>query len=231
MNETTETKNETKNESKNEAKKSGSTIRIVLILTVFLAGVAAVGIYFVWRSAGYLTTDNARVTTTQFNVMSTIPGTLERFNLYEGQYVAENDIIGWVENGETMRSPFDGLVVRADARQGQQVSPMDRLAVIADVNNIHIRAYVDETDVGRLYRGQNVYVTIDPFGNHQFTGYISEISRITSAELAGQSLFFNTGGTFTRVVHILPIEITITDDVLLDEFIGVNARVRIPLRD
>ncbi|MCL1878362.1 MAG: HlyD family efflux transporter periplasmic adaptor subunit [Defluviitaleaceae bacterium] len=214
-----------------QEKKGGSKFWIVAVLTLLLVGGAATGIYFVWRSAGYITTDNATVTTTLFDVMPPVPGILERFTVSEGQYLAENDVIGWVENGESMRSPFEGLVVSTSARQGQQVSPMDRLAVIADVNNIHVRAYVDETDVGRLYRGQSVYVTIDPFGNRQFSGYISEISRITSAELAGQSLFFNTGGNFTRVVRILPIEIRITDDVLLNDFIGVNARVRIQLRE
>ncbi|MCL2357804.1 MAG: HlyD family efflux transporter periplasmic adaptor subunit [Defluviitaleaceae bacterium] len=217
-------------ETKPEEKKGASKIWIVLILTVILAGGAATGIFFVWRSAGYITTDNARVTTTRFDVMPQLPGTLERFTIHEGQYLAENAIIGWVENGETLRSPFDGLVVRTYARQGQQVSPMTPIATIADVNNIHIRAYIEETDVGRLYRGQDAYVTIDPFGSRQFTGYISEISRITSAELTGQAMFFNTGGNFTRVVHTLAVEITITDDVLLDDFIGVNARVRIPLR-
>jgi multidrug resistance efflux pump len=203
---------------------------IVLLVTLLLAGGAAIGIYFVWRNAGYLTTDNATVTTTLFHVMPPVPGTLERFNIYEGRYVSENEILGWVENGETMRSPFDGLVIHAPASQGRQVSPGEVLAVIADTGNIHIQARIDETDIGRLERGQRAYVTIDPFGNRQFTGYISEIARVTNAELAGQSMFFNTGGTFTRVTHIFTIEVTITDEVLLDNFIGVNARVRIPIR-
>ncbi|MCL2197950.1 MAG: HlyD family efflux transporter periplasmic adaptor subunit [Defluviitaleaceae bacterium] len=203
---------------------------IILVITLLLAGGAATGIYFIWRSTGYLTTDNARVTTTLVGIAPNIPGTLERFTLYEGRYVAENEIIGWVENGETMRAPFDGIVLHTNARQDQQVSPMDNLAVIGDINNIHIQANIEETDIGRLHRGQRVYVTIDPFGNRQFTGYISEIARITGAELTGQAMFFNTGGTFTRVTHLIPIEITLHDDIILDNFIGVNARVRIPLR-
>ena len=213
-----------------ESKKGKSKFLIVLILTLVLAVSAAIGVYFIWRSAGYLTTDNARVTTTLFGVTPSIPGTLERFTIYEGRYVAENEIIGWVEDGETMRSPFDGLVIFSNARQGQAVSPGEQIAVIADINNIHIQANISETDIGRLHRGQRVYITIDPFGNRQFEGYISEIARVTSAELTGQAMFFNTGGNFTRVTHLIPIEITLNDDINLDNFIGVNARVRIPLR-
>ena len=218
------------NEKAENKKKGIGKFIIILILTLILAGGAAIGIYFIWRNAGYLTTDNARVTTTLVQIMAPIPGTLDRFTIYEGRYIAKNDIIGWVEGGETIRSPFDGLVLNTNARLGQTVSPAEPLAVIADVNNIHILAHIEETDIGRIQRGQRAIVTIDPFGSQQFEGYISEIARVTSAELTGQAMFFNTGGTFTRVTHLIPIEITITDDINLDNFIGVNARVRIPLR-
>lgn len=216
---------------KDEEKKKGkSKFWIILLLTLILAGSAAIGIYFIWRGSGYLTTDNARVTTTLFGVTPPVPGVLERFTIYEGRYVSENEVLGWVEGGESMRSPFDGIVIFTNARQGQAVSPAEHIAVIADINNIHIQANIEETDIGRIHRGQRVYVTIDPFGNRQFEGYISEIARVTSAELSGQAVFFNTGGNFTRVTHLIPIEITLTEDVFLDDFIGVNARVRIPLR-
>jgi len=220
---------ETKNIEPAEKKKSRKVF-LVVILTLVLAGATALGIYFIWSNAGYLSTDNARVTTTQFNVVASTPGRLERFNLHDGLYVSQNDIIGWVEGGETMRVPFDGIVIDTSARQGQQVSPHERIAVIADINNIHIEANIEETDIGRIQRGQRAYVTIDTFGNEQFVGYISDIGRITAAELSGQTMFFNTGGTFTRVVHLIPIEITLEGDVFLDNVIGVNARVRIPLR-
>jgi RND family efflux transporter MFP subunit len=73
-------------------------------------------------------------------------------------------------------------------------------------------------------------VTIDPFGSRQFTGYVAEIGQVTAAELTGNAMFFNTGGTFTRVTHLIPVRVNIVDDVNLDSFIGVNARVRISLR-
>jgi len=214
-----------------EAKKKGKgKIIILLILTVVLAVGTVIGIHFVRQSMNYLTTDNARVTTTLIAINPDIPGTLERFTVSEGSYVTENEILGWVQNGEALRSPVDGLVLYTSAVQEQFVSPHEPVAIIADLNNIHIQANIEETDITSLYRGQPVTVTIDTFGNREFNGYISEIGRATNAELSGQALFFNTGGTFTRVTHLIPIEVIITDDVELDNFIGVNARVRIPLR-
>ena len=213
-----------------EKKKGAGKIIIILILTLLLAVGSAIGVYFIWQRGGYLTTDNARVRTTLIGIAPSITGTLERFTIYEGLYVGANEVIGWVEGDEAMRSPFDGIVIHTNARQGNMVSPNEYVAVIADINNIHIQANIRETDIVKLHKGQPAIVTIDTFGNRQFTGYISEIGRITTAELTGQAMFFNTGGTFTRVVHTIPIEITILDEVNLDNLIGVNARVRIPLR-
>ena len=211
-------------------KKGKSKLIIVLLLTLLLALGAAAGVYFIWREAGYLTTDNARVTTDLKAVTPSMPGILERFTVYKGRYVTENENLGWVENGESIRSPVDGIVLWTGAAQGQTVSPHEPIAVIGDTNRIHIQANIEETDIGKIQRGQRAVITIDTFGRRQFEGYISEIHRITNAELTGQAMFFNTGGTFTRVTHLIPVEITLLEDIDLSSIIGVNARVRIPLR-
>jgi multidrug resistance efflux pump len=36
-------------------------------------------------------------------------------------------------------------------------------------------------------------------------------------------------GTFRRITHTVPVEITITDDVDLSLFLGTNARVSLPV--
>jgi len=213
-----------------EKKKGKGKIIGLVILVVIVAVGGFFGIRFINDSVNYLITDNARVTTELVRISPNIPGVLERFTVYVGRYVSENEILGWVENDSAMRAPFDGLVVDASAVQGQSVSPMESLAVLADTGRIHISANIEETDILKLRTGQAAVVTIDGLGTRQFNGYISDIGLVTHAELTGQAMFFNTGGTFTRVTHLIPIEITITDDVNLDSLIGVNARVRIPLR-
>ena len=215
-----------------ETKKSSWKGRIILalILTVLLAGGTVVGLHFYSESVNYFTTDNASVTTDLFAITPSMPGRLERFTVAEGLYVEENEILGWVESGPSFRSPVDGIVVLTNAVQGQLVSGHEPVAVIADTGAIHIQANVEETDISALHVGQPAIVTIDVFGSRQFTGYISEIGNITHAELSGATMFFNTGGTFTRVTHLIPVKINIVDDVNLDNLIGVNARVRIPLR-
>ena len=219
-----------KKEAADTKDKSKKKFIWIIVLTLILIFGTGTGIYFIWSNSGYISTDNARVTTTLVSVMPNAPGVLERLTVYEGGRVERNDILGWVENAEAMRSPINGLVINVDAVQEQIVSPQIPIAIIADTSNIHIQANIEETDIARLYQGQPAIVTIDTFGNRQFSGYISEIGRATNAELSGSALFFNTGGTFTRVTHLIPIEIVLSEDVDLEYLIGVNARVRIPLR-
>lgn len=221
-------------EKEKEKKKSKAKIIIVLALTVVLLAGASLGTYFVWQGANYLVTENARVTTTLFHIMPSMPGTLERFTIRQGQYVRENEVLGWLKGGESFRSPIDGLVVRSLAEQNQAVSPAFPVAVIADINNMHIQANIEETYIARLQRGQLVTVSIDALeagirGRRQFTGYIYEIGKVTDAALTGEIMSFTTSGRFTKVIQLLPVRINIIDDIDLSRFIGLNARVQIRL--
>jgi len=219
--------------SKQESAKKGGMIvnkkNLTIMAAMAIVGIAGIG-SAIWYNAGFLTIDNARVATTLIPVSANTPGVLERFMVYEGQRINEDEILGWVAGGDAMRSPVDGLVIQASAMQGQVVSPMDPIAVISDINNLHVQAYIEETDITRLHLGQAATVAIEPFGRQQFAGYISEIGHATSAALAGQEMFVNINGSISRVTRLIPIKINIVDDVNLDSLIGVNASVRIPIR-
>jgi len=218
---------------KQETSKKGGIVLNKKTLTT-IAAAAIIGAIVIggsmWRNAGFLTIDNARVTTTLIPVSVSTPGVLERFAIQEGQHIREDEVLGWVEGGEAMRSPIDGLVIQTNATQGQVVSPMETIAIISDMGSLHIQAYIEETSIARIHVGQVAYVSIDPLGGQRFNGYISEIGHATSAEMAGQGMFFNMSGAITRVTRLIPIKINIADDIRLDNFIGVNASVRIPVR-
>ncbi|MCL2392478.1 MAG: efflux RND transporter periplasmic adaptor subunit [Oscillospiraceae bacterium] len=213
-------------ESTDKPKKKSKAIGFI-ILILLIAGGVILTLHLIGSSGNYLTTDNARVTTTLAPITANIPGTLERFTIYEGRRVAENEVIGWVENGESIRAPFEGKVILTNVVQEQRVSLMEPLAVIADANALHIQANIYETDINKVQVGQFVTLTIDPYGNRQFSGYVAEIGAITQAELSGTAMFFNTAGTFTRVTQLIPIKINVEDDVDLASIIGASATVRI----
>jgi len=212
---------------KPKKKKSGLILVIVAVVTI-IAG-AFIGRYF-WNLSNYLITENASVTSTLIHVVPPAAGRLDRFNVSVGSYVEENEIIGRVEHGGFLRSPVDGVVVRTNAVLNQVVSPMESVAVIADLNNLHIGASVEEQHISRLQVGQRAYVTIDALGREPLNAYISEIGMVTDAALTGNMMSFTTGGNFTRTTQWIPIQVRVIDDVNLENVIGVNATVRISLR-
>ncbi|MCL2365488.1 MAG: efflux RND transporter periplasmic adaptor subunit [Oscillospiraceae bacterium] len=220
----------TEDTEETQKKKGKGKAIAILIITLALAAGVFFGVRYFVTEANYVVTENARVTTNLTPIISMTPGRLERFTLYEGRIVSENEVLGWVENSESFRSPYDGIVVRSFVQQDQMVSPMDTLAVIADLNNLHIQANIEETYITRVRIGQEVTVHIDALGRQQFTGRVAQIGRVTDAELTGTAMFFNTGGTFTKVTQLIPVEIVLEDgDINLEDFIGLNATVRIPL--
>ncbi|MCL2421836.1 MAG: efflux RND transporter periplasmic adaptor subunit [Defluviitaleaceae bacterium] len=219
--------------SKQESSKKGGITLNKKTLTAMAAaaviGIAVIG-GAIWHNAGFLTTDNASVATTLIPISASTPGVLERFAITEGQHIRADEILGWIEGGEAMRSPIDGLVIQTSAIQGQAVSTMEPIAILSDINNLHIQTYIEETDIARIHVGQAATVTIDSLGNQRFNGYISEIGHATSAALAGQGMFINMNGSMSRVTRMIPIKINMADDVNLASFVGVNASVRIPVR-
>jgi len=217
---------------KQETKKGGIVMNkkvVSMLLTITLAGGGGIG-FAMWNNAGRVTTDDAFVSTNLISIIPHTTGRLDRFDISAGIYVKENEIIGRIENGGFLRSPVDGVVIASNAVLNQVVSPHQPVAIIADVNNIHILANIEETDVSRLQVGQAAYVTIDAFGRQQFAGYISEIGRATDGALSGSAPNFAIQGTTSRRTQLIPIQIRITDDIYLNNLIGANAAIRIPLR-
>ena len=206
-------------------KKNGKMFPVVIALLALIA--ASITIFMLQRTP-HVTTGNARVTTDLITLMAMTPGILERFTLYEGRVVREGEILGWIQNGESFRSPVEGIVVNTNVTPGQYILPMTVLATIADTSNIHIQANIYETNIQNVRLGQPATVTIDVFGNRRFSGYVSNISRINQVELIGMPVALFTG-TFRRFTQNVPVRIHLTDDVNLVYVLGASARVSLPV--
>ena len=75
-----------------------------------------------------------------------------------------------------LRAPVSGVVVVRDAELGEVVAPNTPVATIADLDHLWLRAYVNETDLGRVRWGQDVTVQTDTFPGKSYRGHVSFIS-------------------------------------------------------
>jgi HlyD family secretion protein len=75
-----------------------------------------------------------------------------------------------------LRAPSAGVVTVRQAELGEVVAPGSPVVTLADLDHIWLRAYVAETDLGRIHWGQDAIITTDTYPGKQYHGRISFIS-------------------------------------------------------
>jgi HlyD family secretion protein len=85
-----------------------------------------------------------------------------------------------------LRAPAAGVITVREAELGEVVSPGSPVVTVADLDHIWLRAYIAETDLGRVHWGQDASVTTDTYAGKQYHGRISFIS--STAEFTPKSV-------------------------------------------
>ena len=75
-----------------------------------------------------------------------------------------------------LRAPTSGVVVVRDAELGEVVAPNTPVVTVADLDHLWLRAYVSETDLGRVRWGQEATIRTDTFPGKGYRGRVSFIS-------------------------------------------------------
>jgi HlyD family secretion protein len=119
-------------------------------------------------------------------------------------------------------APSTGVVTVRQAELGEVVAPGSPVVTLADLDHIWLRAYVAETDLGRITWGQNVIITTDTYPGKQYHGRISFIS--SDAEFTPKSV----QTTKERVTLVYRIKIDI-DNPIHELKPGMPADARVEL--
>lgn len=75
-----------------------------------------------------------------------------------------------------VRSPIDGVVLVKSAEAGEIIAPGTIIAVVGDMDRPWLRAYINETEIGRVKLQQRAVVTCDSCGGKTYAGRVSFIS-------------------------------------------------------
>jgi HlyD family secretion protein len=101
-------------------------------------------------------------------------------------------------------SPLSGVVLSKNIEPGEYVAPGTPVVTIGDLVNVWLRAYVNESDLGRVNFGQDVQVTTDTYPGRVYKGRISFVS--SEAEFTPKSV--QTEHQRVRLVYRIKIDIT-----------------------
>jgi HlyD family secretion protein len=100
-------------------------------------------------------------------------------------------------------SPLAGTVLSCPVEAGEVVAPGTPVAVVGDLSRVWLRAYVEETDLGRVKTGQKVLVTIDTFPGKTYEGRVAFLS--PEAEFTPRNV--QTRKERVRLVYRVKVEI------------------------
>lgn len=73
-------------------------------------------------------------------------------------------------------SPIDGVVLSKNIESGEYVSPGTPVVTIGELDQVWLKAYVSESDLGKVKLGQKVAVTTDTYPNKIYKGTIGYIA-------------------------------------------------------
>ena len=99
----------------------------------------------------------------------------------EGLAVAETRL-GYA----TLTSPLAGVVLSKNVEPGEFVAAGTPIVTVGDLENVWLRAYINETDLGRVKVGQRVRVTTDTYPDKRYEGRVSFIA--SQAEFTPKSV-------------------------------------------
>jgi HlyD family secretion protein len=85
-----------------------------------------------------------------------------------------------------LRAPFDGVMLVRQAELGEVMMPGTPVFTIADLDHVWLRAYINETDIGKVRYGATATITTDTYPGKKYTGRISFIS--SEAEFTPKSV-------------------------------------------
>ncbi|MDP3089859.1 MAG: efflux RND transporter periplasmic adaptor subunit [Nitrospira sp.] len=125
----------------------------------------------------------------------------------------------------TLTSPLTGVVLSHNIEPGEFVAAGTPIVTVGNLDHVWLRAYVDETDLGRVKVGQAAQVTTDSYPGKVYEGRVSFIA--SQAEFTPKSVQTEK----ERVKLVYRIKITIANPQMeLKAGMPADAKIILPDR-
>src|SRR5262249_32489952 len=117
-------------------------------------------------------------------------------------------------------SPTDATVEVLDVRPGDIIAPNTPVATLLEQDQIYVRIYIPETELGRVQLGQKADIRVDTFPNQIFEGVVQQINQ--QAEFLPR----NVQTREERIHQVFGVKVRI-DDASRHVLAGMAADVRL----
>jgi membrane fusion protein, multidrug efflux system len=131
-------------------------------------------------------------------------------------------------------APFNGVVAKRQFREGEVVQSREPIFVIYDLNNVGIRANLEENKLSKVKLEDRVEITVDAYRGELFSGIVVKIGAATASEFT--SIPSNNASTgFIKISQRVPIDIafdkmTTEDRKKFPMRPGMSVEIRVRIR-
>lgn len=123
----------------------------------------------------------------------------------------------------TLRTSLSGIVLAEGIEDGEYVVPGTPVVTVGDLSQVWLRAYINETDLGRVRIGQRVQVATDTYPGKVYEGRLSFIA--SQAEFTPK----NVQTTQERVKLVYRIKVDLANpDQELKPGMPADADIKVP---
>jgi len=179
----------------------------------------------------------------RLKIQSSIGGRVEEILVAEGQYVKKGEILALLSSTEraalldaarvqgkseeaywkkvyketAIIAPLDGQVIVRSIDNGQAVTASDSLFVLSD--HLIVKAYVDETDIGRVKVGQKAVIGLDAYPDIRVNGVVEHI--YFESHLQNNVNIYNVDVIPERIPDVFRSGMSANIEILVQEKKGV----------
>jgi HlyD family secretion protein len=92
------------------------------------------------------------------------------------QALAAQALAGTRLDYATLVSPLAGLVLTENVEPGEYVNPGTPVITVGKLDQVWLRAFINQTDLGRIRSGQKALITTDTYPDRRYEGRVSFIA-------------------------------------------------------
>jgi HlyD family secretion protein len=117
------------------------------------------------------------------------------------------------ESNYTIKSKINGRVYDLFKEQGELVRRNEPVALLGDANNMYLRLLVDELDIARVRKGQQVLVSVDLYPDKLFKAKVTKVY----PKLIAADQSFRVDATFTGEKPDIFYGLNIEANIIINE--------------
>ncbi len=204
----------------------------IAFLVLAALGMAAITLNFNINRQDWASSDNAELVAPTYPVMAPAAGRIGQWTTQEpGSRVQADAVLGVLQGASgnvVLRMPHRGRFVGDYAYLGDLVSQGQEVAMIADLGQAYVLAYVDEGSAGGIRVGQTADMRFASDPSHLVVGHVARIDPAVASIV--WPVPTPTGGqAFSKSAQWVPVRISLPASSNVARYLGMSASVRIAI--